>query len=180
METSATSPTLIVKKNAIYSLNSKMKFLFIDEYSMVGCRLLNPVHQRCMQPKGIYDSPFGSMFVYLIGDMRQVPSVLDLPVYQDRRQLKSDAAVEGNVLFDNFRTVSEHCADRIAEAKRRRTAVSRPSGPSGPGRVYGGWPSTSHYKSAKPAAKFRYGVGRCTPVVSYAWSRCGIQLTETH
>lgn len=70
---------------------------------MVGCPLLNAVNPRCKQAKGIYNSPFGNVFVHLIGNIRQLPLVLDSPVYQDRRQLKSNAALEGNVLFDSFK-----------------------------------------------------------------------------
>lgn len=57
-------------------------FLIIDEMSMVGCSLLKKIDLRCREAKPQHcNKPFGGLFLYLLGDIKQLPPVLDRPVY---------------------------------------------------------------------------------------------------
>lgn len=58
-----------------------IKFVLIDEYSMIGLRLLNKIHVRLCEARGDFSEPFGGYFIYLFGDLRQLPPVRDLPIY---------------------------------------------------------------------------------------------------
>jgi len=60
---------------------SKIKFIPIDEYSMVGVRLLNKIHMRLCEARGSSDEPFGGFCVYFFGDLRQLPPVRDIAIY---------------------------------------------------------------------------------------------------
>jgi ATP-dependent DNA helicase PIF1 len=57
-------------------------FLFLDEMSMIGLRLLDAIDSR---PRQIFplchDKPFGGLTVVLFGDFYQLPSVMDSPMY---------------------------------------------------------------------------------------------------
>jgi PIF1-like helicase len=54
-------------------------FVIIDDFSMVGCALLGMVDKRLRQAKPGYSNvPFGNMFVYLFGDIMQLPPVIGL------------------------------------------------------------------------------------------------------
>ena len=56
-------------------------FIIIDEFSMVGCALLSMVDKRLRQAKPSFSHiPFGNMFVYLFGDIMQLPPVMDRPL----------------------------------------------------------------------------------------------------
>ncbi|KAK3929809.1 ATP-dependent DNA helicase [Frankliniella fusca] len=58
-----------------------VRFIFIHEFSMIGCRLLGFLEKRLREAKPRCDEPFGGLFVYLIGDVRQLPSVGDPALY---------------------------------------------------------------------------------------------------
>ena len=60
------------------------RFLIINEMSMVGCRLLKKIDLRCRTAKPAFQNmSFGGMFVYLFGDIKQLPPVNDRPLYRD-------------------------------------------------------------------------------------------------
>lgn len=73
-------------------------FLIVDEWSMVGCRLLNVIHQRCMQMKSC-DKPFGGLYVYLFGDIKQLPAIGDIPLYREEIGQNDHSAKNGSMLF---------------------------------------------------------------------------------
>ena len=55
-----------------------VKFLIFDEYSMIGSRLLGKIDKRCREAHAQNASePFGGMFVYFLGDIKQLPPVMD-------------------------------------------------------------------------------------------------------
>jgi len=58
------------------------RFLFIDEMSMVGLKLLYAIDARLRQifPHNS-DEPFGGLIVVLFGDFGQLPPVMDTPLY---------------------------------------------------------------------------------------------------
>ncbi|KAE8740715.1 hypothetical protein FOCC_FOCC013771 [Frankliniella occidentalis] len=69
----------------LHSFQEKHKNLsvvFIDEYPMVGCKLLAMIDQRCRELK---DSslPFGNLIIYLIGDIYQLKGVGDKALYDN-------------------------------------------------------------------------------------------------
>jgi ATP-dependent DNA helicase PIF1 len=52
---------------------------------MIGKNLLAMIDKRTRQAKpGEAEHPFGNMFVYLFGDIRQLPPVCDQPLYSNR------------------------------------------------------------------------------------------------
>ena len=57
------------------------KFIIIDEMSLVGCSLLSKIDIRCREGKGVNDLPFGGMFFILLGDLKQLPPVMDRALY---------------------------------------------------------------------------------------------------
>ena len=57
--------------------HKNLKFIIIGEMSLVGTRLLNHVEKRCSKMFPNIDDHFGSIHIYLFGDYRQLPSVLD-------------------------------------------------------------------------------------------------------
>lgn len=66
-------------KNLRYLSNllEKAIFLIIDEYSMLGCRMLGMINKRCQQGPGNYDEDFGGLNVLMLGDIKQLPPVDD-------------------------------------------------------------------------------------------------------
>ena len=46
------------------------KFILIDEFSMVGLRMLAKIHKRLCEASGNIDELFGGFFVYFFGDLR--------------------------------------------------------------------------------------------------------------
>ena len=59
----------------------KVKILILDEYSMVGCKTLAMIEQRCKEGTGNRDEIFGGLIVYFFGDAAQLPPVIDPPMY---------------------------------------------------------------------------------------------------
>ena len=50
---------------------------------LVGTRLLNHFEKRCSELFRNIDDHFGDIHIYLFGDYRQLPAVLDQPVYAE-------------------------------------------------------------------------------------------------
>lgn len=59
---------------------SNCKFLIIDEMSLLGCTVLGKLDLRCRSAKA-NNRPFGGMHLILLGDLKQLPPVLDRPLY---------------------------------------------------------------------------------------------------
>lgn len=57
------------------------KFVVVDEMSLVGCSLFKKLDIRLRQAKGVNDLPFGGLFFILLGDLKQLPAVLDRSLY---------------------------------------------------------------------------------------------------
>ena len=63
---------------------SEVKAIIIDEISMVSNILLLYVHQRLLEVFGSdYDKPFAGLTVILVGDLYQLPPVLQRPVFAE-------------------------------------------------------------------------------------------------
>ncbi|KAK3923180.1 ATP-dependent DNA helicase [Frankliniella fusca] len=78
---------------------AKVKFVIIDEYSFISCSLLGDIDFRLRQGTGIQE-PFGNLNLYLFGDYRQLPPVMNRPLYSSS-QLTPEA-LRGKNLFNSF------------------------------------------------------------------------------
>ncbi|KAJ1520349.1 hypothetical protein ONE63_004547 [Megalurothrips usitatus] len=78
--------------------NSNVQFLFIDEYSMIGCRFLAIIEERLRQMKDI-QNPFGKMFVYMFGDCNQLIPIGDLPIFMAHDSTILDSICERGKLI---------------------------------------------------------------------------------
>ena len=63
--------------------NKNLKFIVIDEMSMVGARLLHLIDRRCRDIFPNIAESFAGLHVYMFGDFRQLPPVKDAPLYND-------------------------------------------------------------------------------------------------
>jgi hypothetical protein len=58
-----------------------IKYLIIDEYSMVGARMLSIIDKRLRQVTGRPDMLFGGINLILVGDTKQLPPVKDVTLW---------------------------------------------------------------------------------------------------
>ncbi|KAK3917521.1 ATP-dependent DNA helicase [Frankliniella fusca] len=64
---------------AAHILQNKLKdikFIIIDEFSMVGCEAMHMIEERIKQAKD-NDNDFASCFIYILGDVKQLPPIGD-------------------------------------------------------------------------------------------------------
>jgi len=78
-----------------------VKFLVIDEFSMIGSALLGMIERRCQEAKGSDGDFFGGLFVYLFGDINQLPPVMDKALYLEGIHF-SNLSMHGKHVFENF------------------------------------------------------------------------------
>ncbi|XP_063993917.1 ATP-dependent DNA helicase pif1-like [Diachasmimorpha longicaudata] len=67
--------------NTIREKLAKLQLIIIDEISMVASTVFGFIDTRMRQMKGV-NEPFGGVSVLAVGDLNQLPPVLDKPVYQ--------------------------------------------------------------------------------------------------
>lgn len=80
-----------------------LKFVILDEYSMIGAKLLCEIDRRLKQITGQKEIDFGGICIYLFGDIRQLPPVLDRVLYKDYKNITKDGLSEfGRILFVDF------------------------------------------------------------------------------
>ena len=78
------------------------RFIIIDERSMMGCRLFKKIDKRCRTAKPEFqDLSFGGMFLYLFGDIKQLPPVFDRPLYSPRLE-KEVYLMTGNYYLNKW------------------------------------------------------------------------------
>ena len=76
------SPLKDARLLALQETFAHVRYLVIDEKSMVGARLLAAVDARLRQAHPAHsDQPFGGMSVVLVGDFGQLPPVGDAPMF---------------------------------------------------------------------------------------------------
>ena len=107
-------------------------FIIIDEMSMIGCTLLKKIDLRCREAKPLCSHlPFGGMVLFLLGDIKQLPPVLDRPVYgtgfsgmlADQGQLLFKSITSCVILSASYRqggadqTVFRDILDRLSVGK---------------------------------------------------------------
>lgn len=81
--------------------------LIIDEYSMVGYRLLGQIDQRLRQATGRLQEPFGGISVIIVGDILQLPPVRDKPLFAGSTPSEREEFQRGRAAFSMFKTVCE-------------------------------------------------------------------------
>lgn len=73
-----------LKGQTLVRLQDKLhdiKYILINEYSMIGQTLLGWIDKCCRQATGQQDKVFGNVSIILIGDPAQLPPVADKPLY---------------------------------------------------------------------------------------------------
>ncbi|CAB0002561.1 unnamed protein product, partial [Nesidiocoris tenuis] len=79
----------------------RLKLLIVDEASMCGSVTLHRIDNRLRQIMG-RDVPFGGVSVLLVGDLNQLPPVLDGPIFRPIRT-GGLAGLAGTFLWDEFK-----------------------------------------------------------------------------
>ncbi|KAE8752106.1 hypothetical protein FOCC_FOCC001268 [Frankliniella occidentalis] len=79
-----------------------VRWLIIDEYSMISLALLGMIEQRCSQAHPYSRERFGSMFVYLIGDLSQLPPIASTALYGIPSENASEMVLRGRQAFTEF------------------------------------------------------------------------------
>lgn len=75
-----------LRSEALTKLQDDLKncrFVIIDEMSLIGCSLLKKIDLRLRQITGCHNEAFGGKFLFLFGDLKQLPPVKDRPLYGD-------------------------------------------------------------------------------------------------
>jgi hypothetical protein len=78
--------TTISKCNSPINIWPNIKFIIIEEISMVGCTLLATIHLKLQKLK-FSILPFGGINIMFIGDVLQLPLINDTPLYSTNIQL---------------------------------------------------------------------------------------------
>ena len=92
--------------NALQQLQLRLtgiKYIIIDEMSMMGLRMFAWVDKRLRQATGKLDSPFGGLSIILIGDFGQLPPVGDKPLYS--QPTNSELSTHGHHIYQLFTTI---------------------------------------------------------------------------
>lgn len=62
----------------------EIRYVTIDEYSMLGQTLFGWIDKHCRQATGKTDELFGGISIILVGDPGQLPPVADKPLYYSK------------------------------------------------------------------------------------------------
>lgn len=80
-----------------------VKFLILDEHSMVSARLLSFMEKRMHEiHPNCSEQLFAGIFVYFFGDVRQLVPVAELPMYMNPTNVNSPEPLYGINIFRNF------------------------------------------------------------------------------
>ncbi len=105
-----TTPTKrTCKGNALQGLQLDLKdirYLVIEEMSMIGQRMLAWMDKRLRQATGKLDQPMGGLSLILFGDFGQIPPAGDQPLYAPPST--SELAIHGHSMYRMFTTVVVH------------------------------------------------------------------------
>ena len=82
-----------------------LKFIIIDEMSMVGARLLHLIGRRCRDIFPNVNESFGGINVYMFGDFQQLPRVKDTPLYHNK--FFDSMCSNGLLVFKTFEKIVE-------------------------------------------------------------------------
>lgn len=89
----------------LQSALSSVKYLIIDEFSVIGQKMLGWIDRRCKQGKAVMDQAFGGMSVILVGDIAQLPPIGDAVLYH--KKPTGDASLQGFCSYNSFKVVVE-------------------------------------------------------------------------
>jgi hypothetical protein len=64
--------------------SASIKYILIDEYSMLGQKSFGWIDRQCRQATGLHEQIFGGKSIILIGDPGQLPPVCDKPLYHNK------------------------------------------------------------------------------------------------
>ena len=93
----------------------ELKFIIIDEMSMIGAQILFMIERRLRETQPGVDEPFGGVFVYFFGDFRQLPPVKDAPLYSN--SFFDTMSQQGRLFFNEFQFFIElGCSHRQSNA----------------------------------------------------------------
>ena len=76
--------TCDLKGKALAQLQEKLKnvkYVIIDEFSVIGLRMLGWIDKCLQQARGLMNTVFGGYSIIMVGDIAQLPPVLDRPLY---------------------------------------------------------------------------------------------------
>ena len=82
-----------------------MKYLIIDEISMVGANFLHLIDRRLKQAFCKPSTNFKGCNIILVGDLKQLPAVCDVELYDKRSILTNEKALLGMAVFDEIEQV---------------------------------------------------------------------------
>ena len=87
----------------IQDLFERIKYLIIDEYSVISQSDFAWINRRCKQATGQQDMPFGGINIILFGDLGQLPPVIGSVLYSKSPNTELDC--EGMFLYSLFQQV---------------------------------------------------------------------------
>lgn len=79
---------------------ANVKYLILDEFSMIGCKTLAMISRRCKEATGNSNEDFGGLHVLLLGDIKQLAPIKDNAFFSKRQQTL--IGKEGKRIIDNF------------------------------------------------------------------------------
>lgn len=82
-----------------------LRYLIIDEYSMVVAKMLSIIFKRLRQVTGKHEQLFGGINVILVGDTKQLSPVKDTPLWSQISQGLNETSKEGLLAFSQFEKV---------------------------------------------------------------------------
>jgi hypothetical protein len=89
--------------NTLRTKLSGLQLLIVDEISMVGSNMLLEIHKRLCQIKGVAANvPFGGVSVLAVGDLYQLPPVLQSPLFSTVRDCYASLYGSGSMWKDEF------------------------------------------------------------------------------
>ncbi|KAK3923264.1 ATP-dependent DNA helicase [Frankliniella fusca] len=80
-----------------------VKYIILDEFSMIGCSKLGMIDIRCKEATGNFEEPFGGLYIMLLGDIKQLPPVMDNAFYANN--VKTNVAKHGMAVFKNINKI---------------------------------------------------------------------------
>jgi hypothetical protein len=78
-----------------------INFIIIDEISMCGAGLFKIIDLRLREAKG-NNIPFGGLYVYIFGDINQLPPQGVSPIFTEKEEYDTDLEADGKLLFRKY------------------------------------------------------------------------------
>jgi len=78
----------------------EISYIIMDEFSVIGQKMLGWIDRRCRQAKACEDLPFGGISVILVEDIAQLPPVMDKPLYH--KSPSNELEIAGFAVYNLF------------------------------------------------------------------------------